>query len=156
MNFLGLKSSWSKKSTPIQLQGVIGAPPTMYFQMMQFLGVFRPFLQRSVQWEQYFNRSTKTLQILILLRSNLIESAERKKNRKKYCSLAVASHFECNTANPIKLLNTTQALGSLAFQSILFSRKSLYMYIPLFIFPVRNLIQKSNLILLCYLIVRVT
>ena len=37
-----------QKSTPIQPQGVIGAPPTMYFQKMQFLGVFRPFLQRSL------------------------------------------------------------------------------------------------------------
>ena len=46
--FWDYKSSWSKKSTPIQPQGVIGAPPTMYFQKMQFLGVFRPFLQRSL------------------------------------------------------------------------------------------------------------
>ena len=30
--FWDYKSSWSKKSTPIQPRGVIGAPPTMYFQ----------------------------------------------------------------------------------------------------------------------------
>ena len=46
--FWDYKSSRSKKSTPIQPRGVIGAPPTMYFQKMQFLGVFRPFLQRSL------------------------------------------------------------------------------------------------------------
>ena len=46
--FWDYKSSLSKKSTPIQPRGVIGAPPTMYFQKMQFLGVFRPFLQRSL------------------------------------------------------------------------------------------------------------
>ena len=46
MTFLDNKSSGSKKSTPIQPQGVIGAP--LYFQKMQFLGVFRPFLQRSL------------------------------------------------------------------------------------------------------------
>ena len=45
--FWDYKSSWSKKSTPIQARAVIGAP-TMYFQKMQFLGVFRPFLQRSL------------------------------------------------------------------------------------------------------------
>ena len=48
--FWDYKSLWSKKSTPIQPQGVIGAPPTMYFQKMQILGVFRPFLQRSLVW----------------------------------------------------------------------------------------------------------
>ena len=46
--FWDYKSLWSKKPTPIQPQGVIGAPPTMYFQKMQILGVFRPFLQRSL------------------------------------------------------------------------------------------------------------
>ena len=46
--FWDYNSSWSKKSTPIQPRGVIGAPPTMYFQKMQFLGVFCPFLQRSL------------------------------------------------------------------------------------------------------------
>ena len=46
--FWDYKSSWSKKPAPIQPQGVIGAPPTMYFQKIQFLGVFRPFLQRSL------------------------------------------------------------------------------------------------------------
>ena len=46
--FWDYKSLWSKKSTPIQSQGVIGAPPTMYFQKMQILGVFCPFLQRSL------------------------------------------------------------------------------------------------------------
>ena len=38
----------AQKIYPIQPQGVIGAPPTMYFQKIQFLGVFRPFLQRSL------------------------------------------------------------------------------------------------------------
>ena len=37
-----------QKSTPIQPWGVIGAPPTMYFQKIQFLGVFCSFLQRSL------------------------------------------------------------------------------------------------------------
>ena len=46
--FWDYKSLWSKKPTPIQPQGVIGAPPTMYFQKMQILGVFCPFLQRSL------------------------------------------------------------------------------------------------------------
>ena len=46
--FLDYKSSWSKKSTPIQPRGVIGVPITMYFQKMQSLRVFSPFLQRSL------------------------------------------------------------------------------------------------------------
>mgnify|MGYP007015856839 CR=1 FL=1 len=48
--FWDYKSSWSKTLTPIQPRGVIGAPPTMYFQKMQFVGVFRPFLQRSLAY----------------------------------------------------------------------------------------------------------
>ena len=51
--FWDYKSSLSKKSTPIQPRGVIGAPPTMYFQKIQFLGVFRPFLQRSLAWYSF-------------------------------------------------------------------------------------------------------
>ena len=48
MKFLGLWKLMVQKTTPIQPRGVIGAPPTMYSQKMQFLGVFRPFLQRSL------------------------------------------------------------------------------------------------------------
>ena len=46
--FWNYKSSWSKKSTPTQPVGVIGAksPPTIYLKIMQFLGASHPFLQR--------------------------------------------------------------------------------------------------------------
>ena len=46
MNFLGLLKLMVQKINPHPAPGCNRSPPTMYFQMMQFLGVFRPFLQR--------------------------------------------------------------------------------------------------------------
>ena len=37
-----------QKINPHPAPGCNSSPPTMYFQKMQFLGVFRPFLQRSL------------------------------------------------------------------------------------------------------------
>ena len=37
-----------QKINPNLAPGCNRSPPTMYFQKMQFLGVFRPFLQRSL------------------------------------------------------------------------------------------------------------
>ena len=49
-----IKAHGQKNQPPIQLWGVAGALPTMYFQKMQFLGVFRPFLQRSLDYATQF------------------------------------------------------------------------------------------------------
>ena len=46
--FEQLKKTSSSELKKIQPRGVIGDPPTMYFQKIQFLGVFHPFLQRSL------------------------------------------------------------------------------------------------------------
>ena len=47
--FWDYKSSWSKKSTPIQPGSVIGAPLLCIFKRCNSgMGMFRPFLQRSL------------------------------------------------------------------------------------------------------------
>ena len=52
-----------QKINPHPALGRIRSPPTMYFQKMQFLGVFRPFLQRSfsiqVTWSLVENEVAK-------------------------------------------------------------------------------------------------
>ena len=59
--FVDHKCSLSKKSTPIQPQGVIGDPFfTMYFQKKQFLGFPLPFLQRSLEIRLIHVKNLKT------------------------------------------------------------------------------------------------
>ena len=55
-----------QKTNPHPAPGCNRSPPTMYFQKMQFLGVFRPFLQRSLVYQTmqtyHINAVTKVFQ----------------------------------------------------------------------------------------------
>ena len=89
--FWNYKSSWSKKSTPIQPGGVIGAlPPTMYFQKIQFLGVFRPFLQRPLangrrlQGICFLEIFQKKFQLILTVRKNWKQIPPYKRVEKRY------------------------------------------------------------------------
>ena len=58
-----------QKVNPNLAQGVIGVPSNMYFQMMQFLGVFRPFLQRfldeATSTSQGVRRPSEVLELVL-------------------------------------------------------------------------------------------
>ena len=52
-----------QKTNPHPALGCNRSPPTMYFQKMQFLGVFRPFLQRSLptMWQKIVHWFTSSV-----------------------------------------------------------------------------------------------
>ena len=60
-----------QKINPHPATGCNRSPPTMYFQKIQFLGVFRPFLQRSLPYITHGHGFSKTSQLFSYIQNSV-------------------------------------------------------------------------------------